>query len=345
MSPQVPQARSRATEIRPYRAQDEAAVVALLQDAFGRWPTDMDGVDPLAFFRWKHRSGPFGPSAAVVAVDGERVVGYLAWLPWMLRCGGRRIMSYRTTDFAVARSHRGGDVSMAMIRDGKRLLADGYALTWSNPNQLSHRRAGGSGQGRVGTVRTFVRPVPVGLACRLRAPGQRAATRGRDARTRAADACAGARAAGEVLAEVAGWLSGLLERDCSGRLHTARDLAFLRWRYGAFADYRAVCLDHEGVAIVRLRRRGSVRIAKVCELVVGDDDPGAAWALARRVSQTVGADLLTCGFASPVAAARCGFVPAPGGHALMVRPVRPDLVPDPTRAASWELSLGDLELI
>ncbi len=240
-------------------------------------------------------------------------------------------MTFRTTDFVVARSHRGGGVSAAMIQAGRGRLGDEYVLSWSNPNQLSRGRASGSGQSQAGAVRAFVRP----SSSLVRAWAGRAAGL----------TAAGAREAAAVLADAGHWLGGLLDSCRSDRLQTARDLAFLRWRYGAFPDYRAVCLDDVGIAIFRLRDVGRVRVAKVCELLVADGDPHAARRLLRRVARATSAQLLTCSFRSPRAALCCGFWPSPRAQVVMVRPVRRGLLPDPTRRRSWDLSLGDLELI
>ncbi len=60
MSAGSSQARLGAVEVRPYQDEDEGAVVALLQDSFGGWPTDLEGADPVRFLRWKHRLSPFG---------------------------------------------------------------------------------------------------------------------------------------------------------------------------------------------------------------------------------------------------------------------------------------------
>jgi hypothetical protein len=43
--------------------------------------------------------------------------------------------------------------------------------------------------------------------------------------------------------------------------------------------------------------------------------------------------------------ARCGLAPLLAGATLGVNPLREGLSPDPTRSASWAMSLGDLELI
>jgi GNAT superfamily N-acetyltransferase len=318
-------------EFRPFRPEDELAVVALLQDAFGGWPSELPVVDPARFFAWKHRMCPFGESLATVAVDDGRIVGYLAWLPWTMRSAGETIRTFRTVDFAVARSHRGGAVAMALIQAGKRQLDDDYAFSWSNPNRLSRNRAGASGQGQVGVLPIFVRPSGRGVRARLGGPPAKAASEKLHA--------------GRTLAEDEGWLSGLCDCRSSGRLRTSRDPAFLRWRYGAFPQYLAVRAEGAGIVIFRRYRRGRVWVARVCELLAVEDSGSAARRLVGALTHAVPVDLVACAFPSPDRAAQSGFMPSRKGCALTVRPARQGLVPDPTNAASWELSLGDLELV
>ncbi len=68
-----------ALQIRPYAAEDEPAVIALLVGALGEGPSGHRTPD---FFRWKHLENPFGESLLLVAeLDGE-IVGLRAFLRW-----------------------------------------------------------------------------------------------------------------------------------------------------------------------------------------------------------------------------------------------------------------------
>jgi hypothetical protein len=51
-----------------------------------------------ALFRWKHLRNPFGKSEMVLAVDGGKIVTFLAGMSWKLRTGGRVINCMRWGD-------------------------------------------------------------------------------------------------------------------------------------------------------------------------------------------------------------------------------------------------------
>jgi len=56
-------------------------------------------------------------------------------------------------------------------------------------------------------------------------------------------------------------------------------------------------------------------------------------------------DFLACSLPSRAHAARAGFLTSPHRTLLTANPLRDDLHPDPTLPASWDLSLGDLDLL
>ncbi len=140
----------------------------------------------------------------------------------------------------------------------------------------------------------------------------------------------------------------------AGGITTPRDPAYLRWRYGAapLLDYRAVASgagdDVDGLAIFRVRPRGSLIEATVAETLVLDGDRRTARRLLRRVATAAPIDHVTCSFppSSPqdAAARRAGFLRVPGGMTLVVNTLGHELTPDPLDLRSWALSLGDLEV-
>ena len=149
-------------------------------------------------------------------------------------------------------------------------------------------------------------------------------------------------------------VAGLLWREpAAPGLATARDLAYLRWRYGAapLLGYRAVTEERDGrlagLAIFRVRPRGGLWETTVAEVLAGGD-VGTARRLLRRVVGAAPADHLTfaapAGSAAARAATRGGFLPSPAGIALVANPLVADLTPDPSELGSWSLSLGDLEV-
>ena len=140
-----------------------------------------------------------------------------------------------------------------------------------------------------------------------------------------------------------------------GRRHAPRPgcargaaVEFLRWRYG-FAElaYRAVPLDDDparGLAIFRLRRRGSAVEAALCDLLV------PAGAGCRRMPRTRSKRAVVHGSGADYvirldrrALSRTGFVRLPGQGPMLVWR---GLAPTETKPAldAWELDLGDIEL-
>ena len=133
-------------------------------------------------------------------------------------------------------------------------------------------------------------------------------------------------------------VAGLLAREpASAGLATARDLAYLRWRYGAapLLGYRAVTEERDGglagLAVFRVRPRGGLWESTVAEVLAGGD-PAVARRLLRRVARAAPTDHLTfaapAGSAAARAATRAGFLPSPVGISMVANPLRPGIRPD-----------------
>lgn len=287
-------------------------------------------------------ANPFGASILIVAENADgAIVGFEAWLRWRLSGGGRVLEAVRGVDLAVHPSHRRRGISLAMIRKAAEYFPSEASLTFSNPNDQSRPGSLRAGRRQVGKLPTFVRPG--------RSRGEtlrRISRREPDMPERLP---VEARTAAEALRGGAS-VSGLLKqaREPTDRLVTAKDLEYLRWRYGQSEQYRAIRADVgggiEGMAIFRLQRHGRLWLARVCELIAARNDRRIARHLLNRIGKAAPVDLVSCRFSSRHDAALCGFAPSSRGSILMVRPLRPDVAPDPTRRASWALSLGDLEL-
>jgi GNAT superfamily N-acetyltransferase len=329
-------------KVRAFEANDEPGVLDVLQAAFGPWPHDIQGVAPGDFFRWKHLAGPFGPSLLLVAEADDVVIGFAAYMPWRFRARGQILTTMRAVDFAVHPSHRRRGASSALTQAAVRHLSGDVAFIWSNPNEQMRPGSLKSGRRQVGRLPRFVQ---------LRIPGKytvhRARTKGSatprqlpiEAETAAALLHNGAHAS----------LLPAKTRQPRDRLVTAKDLDYLRWRYGRFEEYRAIRTGARsggsGMVIFRPRRHGSFWVSHVCELFVEQDDRRTARHLLRQVRDAAPADFVTCSFSSRTHAALCGFVPYRGGTVLMTFPLQQNLAPDPTQRASWALSFGDLELL
>jgi GNAT superfamily N-acetyltransferase len=327
-------------KVRAFEPEDEPAVLQVLQAAFGQWPSDIRGVAPSEFFRWKHRAGPFGPSTLLVAEADDAVIGCHAFMPWRLRARGQILSTIRRVDLAVHPSYRRLGVSMA-IRAAVRVSND-IAFMWSNPNEQSRPGTHKAGLRRVCRLARFVQP-----RGSLRETVRRAYAKGSKTPERPRIEAA---TAAETLGDgaLASFLFACMEKP-GDRLATVKDLDYLRWRYGHFEEYRAVRTDAGeeggGMVIFRLRRHGPFWGAHVCELFVQRGDRRTALELLRQVRDAAPADFVECSFSSRHRAAQYGFVQYPDRSVLMTYPLQQNLVPDPTQRASWALSLGDLELL
>jgi GNAT superfamily N-acetyltransferase len=326
--------------VRPFRGEDEAAVLAMLQVAFGQWPRGLDGVGGPEFFAWKHRASPFGPSTLLVAELDGGVVGFVGLMPWRLRFSGLIRQTARGVDLAVDPSHRRRRVSMRLIQAVRDCYGAEIALAWSNPNEHSRPGVLKSGRERVAGLPTYIAAgtLQAGASGRPSTSGRRDAAR-QDIALDAAAALGDDELVNRVLAH------GDEQRD---RIATARDAEFLRWRYGHSGVYRAsvACRDERfAIAIFRVQERGRLRVARICELLVADGDVALARRLLRDVRHASGAHVLTCAFSTSRTAALCGFVRSPRATMIAANPLHRGLVPDPTSPRSWALSLGDLELI
>jgi GNAT superfamily N-acetyltransferase len=327
--------------VRDFRSAEEPRVLELLQGAFGRWPRDVDTVQPQEFFRWKHQSSPFGPSTMLVAEIEGAPVGFMAKMPWWFSFDGQLRKTMRTVDLAVDSAARRRGVSMQLMEAGTSRHSDDVVLAWSNPNERSRGGAVKAGRGEVAMRRRYV-----GLGgARWRTLGRMQSRAGASPPHRAA----GGERAGALLEDralVARLLGG--SRPGPGQITTAVNPEFLLWRYGWSETYRGVLATHaghSGLAIFRIQQRGRFSLALICELLVERNDPRLTRRLVQSVRRAAAADLVVAAFASNRLAARCGLAPLLSGTTMSVHPQREGLLPDPTRQASWALSLGDFELI
>jgi GNAT superfamily N-acetyltransferase len=347
----------RGVSVRPFAPEDLPAVLDLLDTSLGGGPA---GRRPPEFFRWKHLESPFGPSFMLVAVDGDRLVGLRAFMRWRFDADGRTVEAARPVDTATHPDYQGMGIFTRLTRELLAAVAGEVDLVFNTPNAKS-----GPGYLKLGWREVGRLPVAV----RVRRPGRLAAElAGRVASSvagrqrRPVDAgrdlsdplAAGAVPVRTVLAR-GNEVQRLLEREPAGAasLRTPRDVAYLRWRYGAapLLGYRAVTEESDGqltgLAVFRVRRRGGLWESTIAEVLAGDD-PGTARRLLRRVTAAAPVDHLTlhvpAGSELADAARRGGFLPTPAGIRLVVNPLREDLRPDPTELGAWALSLGDLEV-
>lgn len=325
--------------VRPFRPEDEPAVLELLDASLGGGPTGERSAD---FFRWKHVRNPFGRSFMLLAESAGAVIGLRAFMRWRFEGAAGTVRAVRAVDTATHPDFQGRGVFSRLTREALTALEGSVDLVFNTPNQKSGPGYLKLGWRRVGRLPVSVRP-------RLRAVRPRGRSPSGPPAVRAASAT-------EMLANDDG-IGALLERHAGpeGRLHTRRDAAYLRWRYAEAPGlaYRAVRDDVggalRGLAIFRLRPRRSRWECSLAEAIVAPGDRrGAARLLGKVRAACAATDHVAALFpprSTVAAVARTrAYLPVPVGPTLMVRLLAGDVSPDPTARASWALSLGDVEV-
>jgi hypothetical protein len=128
----------------------------------------------------------------------------------------------------------------------------------------------------------------------------------------------------------------------------------MRWRYASAPGlaYRALMTttgdSPDGLAIFRVRPRGTLWETSIAEVLVRAGDAGAARRLLRAVAAAARTDYCTCvsgpGTAVARGARRALFVRSPVHVSFFTNPLSASVEPDPTSLDSWSLSLGDVEV-
>jgi GNAT superfamily N-acetyltransferase len=326
--------------IRPFEPGDEANVLTLLGATLGGGPA---GRRPAGFFRWKHFKNPFGPSFLLVAEVGEQIIGLRAFMRWRFEAAGHPITAVRAVDTATHPDYQGRGIFSRLTREALEQLQGRVDLVFNTPNGASrpgYLKLGWEEVGRVPVAVRIRRPLSFGRG--LRGTEVRSSPRPEIQAVPAAQVLAQPGIA-ELLADTA---------TGDGRLRTHRDVEYLRWRYGAAPLLGYVAISEEqagalrGIAVFRLRPRRGLWEATVAEVLVPPGDRRTARRLLRRIARTAPVDHLTLhpGMLGAGVAARSGFLPAPGGICLVVRPLRHAINPNPARLDAWSFSLGDLEV-
>lgn len=331
---------------RAFREEDERDVLDLLSIALGDGP---GGRRTREFFRWKHVENPFGRSYLLVAEAGGSIVGLRAFMRWRFGAGEGALRAVRAVDTATHPDHRGQGVFSALTRRALRELRSEADLVFNTPNERSLPGYLKMGWRIVGRMPVHIRPRRAVPVVREYLRHESAA---RPPRPRPS---VGAESAADALADpgVPSLVSDAAD-TLDARLATPRDGAYLAWRYGSapLLDYRAVRTHAggrlTGIAVFRVRPRGSLWESTVADVIVRPGDRRSAGRLLRRVVVAAAVDHVSCSFpqgsAAATAARHCGFLRSPGGITLATNVVGEDVLPDPWEYRSWAVGLGDLEV-
>ncbi len=313
---------------------DVPAVLQLLRRALG-WVDD-----DARFLEWKHLQNPFGESPMWVALSGERIVGFRAFLRWeLVGPSGRVRHAARAVDTATDPDFEGRGIFTRLTLEAIAALpAEGVDLVFNTPNARSLPGYLKMGWAEVGRLPAAVRPTRWRFV-RVVGTARRPASRG------------------FVPSEVgvpAG--DGLADHDAVDRLlgaapvplglATRRSGRYLQWRYGN-PDLGYRLLVHgpptapDGLLVFRLRRRGAAVEGVVDDVVAPRGSPRIARALVDRLARARAADYLIR--LQEPRVTRDRFVRLPQvGPILVCRSLTDIPVPD---RRGWAPSMGDVELL
>lgn len=313
---------------------DRPAILELLRISLGREVEDRYE----ALFAWKHIENTFGPSPAWLACDGDRVAGFRTFMRWEFvdptQGSDRVIRAVRAVDTATHPDYQGRGIFTRLTRHALDELAeDGVECVFNTPNDQSRPGYLKMGWTVVGQLDTSVRPTKWRRVGRL-ATARVAADRWSLSSTAGVDAS-------DTLADTTALTALLEEQAPAPGASTRLSPEFLRWRFGTpLLGYRAIPaprgLDH-GLAIFRIRARGSAREAALVSLLSRADDRRTRAELVRAVTRAVDADyVIALG------------MPALGPGGLLRLPRTGPVLTCRTVAAAppshWSLTLGDIEL-
>lgn len=326
--------------VRPLEPADVPGALELMRRSLG--PAAVPRSE--ALWRWKHLDSPFGPSPGLVAESGGELVALRVFLRWRWRDASGERPAVRAVDTATHPDFRGRGLFTRLTRElVERLHDEGCHFVFNTPNRASRAGYLKMGWRDVARVPVRLRPVP---GARLRRPAAHHSFPDLPFPT-----------VDELLGRPE--LPALLARRRPGdRLHTPRDLAYLRWRYAGPPGlrYHALWLFRDDTAaalVLRARERRGLREVSLSEILVDDQRQGIALAgrLLRRVARESGADYLAAcaapGTPERRAVGRAGFLPwGWPGPRLTARPLGPPPAAgaDPLRIESWRFSVGDLEI-
>jgi hypothetical protein len=315
--------------IRDATAADDGAISILVGSVMG-WGDDGSAA---RMWRWKHVDNASGPSPTWVAVDSAgRLLGVRTFLRWRFESAEGPRAAVRAVDTVTHHAARGRGLFRRLTLYGlERLAEQGVDFVFNTPNDQSRPGYLAMGWQPVGQLAVAVQP-------RSPAGGLRMARNRVPAELESLTVSAG-RAAGDALDDET---CAALGASPSNGLVTLRDAAHLRWRYAGLPElaYRVVtlgCDPAEGVAVVRVRRRGAATELTVAELAT----PTGAVA-ARLVRAALRATRADFALALPAQGpASGGGITVPGiGPLLVAREINNQ--PPPPKA--WGLSMGDVEL-
>ncbi|MFI5212927.1 MAG: GNAT family N-acetyltransferase [Gemmatimonadales bacterium] len=124
---------SGALSIRPYQPGDEAKILALFQEAFGKPMSE-------AYWRWRFADNPMRTFLIDLMWDGDVLAGHYAVSPVMLQVGTREVPTALSMTTMTHPAYQGRGIFVKLARSlYERMAGSGFAMVWGYPNFQSHR--------------------------------------------------------------------------------------------------------------------------------------------------------------------------------------------------------------
>jgi hypothetical protein len=315
-----------------------------------------------AYWRWKYLDNPRQPSGVVLALDADRIVGFMAAFALPMLVAGRACTAAQLGHIELRREYRSGGsyfaLAAALVEQLELPTRAAFAFGAANDDSrdLSVVMLGFD---EIGPARKFVRicnPVPH-LARRLHLPLP--AVLGRPLSV--LQAMWARRAAGgrmEAVQHFDARHDALWKASPKAGVMTIRDAAYLNWRFRSGPDAPHYDAFHVrdgdtviGLGVLHTYREGPVRYGIVDELLAPSDDDAVldrlvAAAVARLAAVGVDAIVGWCppGAGLQAALRRGRFVERPAPRTFIVRAQDASLPAGVlTDELRWYYSIGDTE--
>jgi hypothetical protein len=125
----------------PVRRSSEIAIVPLVEsdlpEVLGALASEFGSGFDEAWYRWKHVSGPWGPSPAWVARDEAGLIGVRFFLPWRFTVGDTSVKALRPCDTVTVPRARGMGVFSKLTRHATEAVRSDADLLFNTPNEQS----------------------------------------------------------------------------------------------------------------------------------------------------------------------------------------------------------------
>ena len=331
--------------LRTPEADDLPEIIQLLKISLGEGiiPRDED------FWRWKHQQNIFGPSPAVVAQAGPKIIGLRTFIRWQWRSNQDDVRAVRAVDTVVDPKWRGKKIfSRLTIELMNQMKAEGVHFIFNTPNKSSLPGYRKLGWVIVGRIPLWIRPLKLfRIASSFFKKGPRQST------TELEDYSEITELFKQPGLET--FLQNLMVSE--RRYHTVRTIEYLRWRYGTIAGFTYHAkwrLEKQdgAVLIFRKRIRRDLQELSISEILVSPGKTGIeiAVSLLRELVALCNADyvIATARAATPELAVfrRSRFLPFGAvGPVFTVRVLNePQNLPDPSVWSNWRCSIGDIEI-